>query len=67
MKKEWLPQELVPTPLTVHLKAHIVRDLKKMTDNMKIPIDDLVTTALLMFIATHGDYLNKNKPGAGYG
>jgi hypothetical protein len=43
------------------LNAHIVRDLKAMCENTKIPVDKLVTTALQMFIATHNDYLGLRK------
>ena len=59
MKKNYSPEELAPTPLAVTLKAHIVRDLKEMERVTKMPVDDLVTKALMMFIATHNDYLGK--------
>jgi hypothetical protein len=61
MKKTYKPEELVPTPLQVTLQSHIVRDLKEMEKNTKIPVDDLITTALQMFIATHNDYLGLRK------
>ncbi len=61
MQKTYKPEELVPTPLQVRLSAHIVRDLKTMESNTKIPVDQLVTTALQMFIATHNDYLGLRK------
>ena len=61
MKKTYKPEELVPVPLTVNLKNHIVRDLREMERNTKQSIDDLVTTALQMFIATHNDYLGLRK------
>ncbi len=57
MQKTYKPEELTPTQLQLTLKAHIVRDLKAMEKNTKIPVDQLVTTALQMFIATHNDYL----------
>src|ERR1041385_8649810 len=63
MKKTQNPQDLVPTPLTITLKAHIVRDLKEMEKNTKMPVDDLVAKALLMFIATHSDYMGR-RPGS---
>jgi hypothetical protein len=63
MKKHYTPEELVPTPLTINLKSHIVRDLKLMEKNTKQPINELVTKALLMFIATHNDFLGRNKVG----
>jgi hypothetical protein len=62
MKRSQNPEDLVPTPLNLTLKAHIVRDLKQMEKNTKIPVDELVTKALLMFIATHGDYMG-HRPG----
>jgi hypothetical protein len=61
MKKTYKPEELVPTPLQLTLKAHVVRDLKEMEKNTKISIDELVGTALAMFIATHNDYLGLRK------
>jgi hypothetical protein len=61
MMKERNPEELTPTQLTVTLKAHIVRDLKEMEKNSKQSVDELVTKALLMFIATHSDYVGRKK------
>lgn len=61
MQKTYKPEELKPTPLQVTLEAHIVRDLKTMAENTKLPVDKLVTTALQMFIATHNDYLGLRK------
>ena len=61
MKRNQNPEDLVPSPLTVTLNAHIVRDLKEMEKNSKQSVDQLVTKALLMFIATHSDYLARNK------
>lgn len=59
MKKNLTPEELIPISLTVSLKTHIVRDLKIMEKNTQQSVDELVTKALLMFIATHSDYLAK--------
>jgi hypothetical protein len=61
MKKTLSQEELNPVPLTVNLRSHIVRDLKEMEKNTKQTVDELVTKALLMFIATHNDYLGRNK------
>lgn len=61
MKKNFTSEELAPVPLTVHLKAHIVRDLKEMEKNTKQPLDELVTKAVQMFIATHSDYLGRTR------
>jgi len=63
MKKHYTPEELSPTPITLNLRSHIVRDLKIMEKNTKQTVDDLVTKALLMFIATHNDFLGRNKVG----
>jgi hypothetical protein len=63
MKKHYTPEDLAPTPLTINVRAHIVRDLKLMEKNSKQSVDELVTKALLMFIATHNDYLGRNKVG----
>ena len=60
MRKTLTPEDLAPTPTTYNLKAHIVRDLKEMERHSKIPVDELVAKALLMFIATHSDYLGKS-------
>jgi len=61
MKRIYTPEDLKPVPLQVNLKSHIVRDLKTMELNTKIPVDDLVTKAVQFFIATHNDYLGKYK------
>lgn len=49
------------TQLTVTTKEHIIQDLKEMEKNTKIPVDELITKALLFFIATHNDYLGRNR------
>jgi len=59
LKKKESPEDRIPTPLNLTLQAHIVRDLKAMEKHTKIPVDELATKALLMFIATHNDYLGK--------
>jgi hypothetical protein len=59
MKKNYSPEELANTEITLNLKAHIVRDLKEMEKFTKMPVDELATKALMMFIATHNDYLGK--------
>lgn len=61
MKTKHTPEELKPTQLTVSLRAHIIRDLECMEKNTKQPLDELVSKALLMFIATHNDFLGKYK------
>jgi hypothetical protein len=61
MKVAHSPDDLKPVHLTLTLKAHIVNDLKRMEKNMKQPIDEIASKALLMFIATHSDYLGKAK------
>lgn len=59
MKKAQTPSDLKEIAFTVNLKTHIVNDLKTMEKNSKKSVEELVTTALLMFIATHNDYLGK--------
>jgi len=43
--------------LNVLLPDWIIQDLKRMEQNTQKPVDELVKTALMMFIATHNDYL----------
>ena len=54
-------EDLKNVPITLNLRSHIVRDLKAMEKNTKQSVDELATKALLMFIATHNDYLGRNK------
>ncbi len=61
MKKEYTAEELKLAQLTLNLPSHIVRDLKVMEKNTKQSVDDLVKTSLLMFIATHNDYLGRTR------
>ena len=61
MKKARAPQKLNVIPFSVNLKAHIVDDFRLMEKNTKKSVDELVEKALLMFIATHNDYLGRNK------
>ena len=53
------PEDITPIAVTVKLEKHIVDDLKTMASNTKMPVDELVRKALLMFIATHNDYLGQ--------
>ena len=50
-----------PTQLTLTLPYWIVRDFQTMEKNTKKSVDELVKTSLMMFIATHNDYLGKNR------
>jgi len=61
LKRTPSSEELAPTSLTVTLSAHIVRDLKEMEKNTKQTVDQLVSKAVLMFIATHSNYLSGSK------
>lgn len=61
MKTKYTDEELAPVQLNIKLRSHIVRDLKCMEKNTKQSVDELVTKALLMFIATHNDFLGKYK------
>lgn len=59
MKPPRSADDLKVVPFTVNLKTHIVNDLKTMEKHAHKSVEELVTTALLMFIATHNDYLGK--------
>ncbi len=59
MEKKYKPEELVPTPFNLNVRAHIIRDLREMEKKTKMTVDELATKALLMFIATHNDYLGR--------
>ncbi len=60
-KKERSPADTEPTQITLTLPAHVVRDMELMARNTKRPVDELVTISLKMYIATHNDYLLRNK------
>jgi len=47
--------------ITLTLPEWIVKDLKTMEQNTKKSVDDLVKISLMMFIATHNDYLGIHK------
>ncbi len=61
MEKKYKPEELAPSALHLTVRSHIVRDLKEMEKNTKMSVDELATKALLMFIATHNDFLGLRK------
>lgn len=61
MKKQYTKEEVTPEKITLTLRSHIVRDLKAMENHTKLSVDELATKALLMFIATHNDFLGKYK------
>lgn len=50
---------MLPVQLSIKVKSHIMRDLKIMEKNSKLPIDELVSRAVLMFIATHSDFMGR--------
>jgi len=43
--------------LQVEIEASVVKDLKLMSENSGISIDDLVVTALKRFRSSHADYM----------
>lgn len=53
-KKNGSGQEAV---LEVTIPDWIIQDLKVMEANTRKPLNELVKTSLMMFIATHNDYL----------
>jgi len=61
MEKTYKPEDLAPSSLNLTVRSHIVRDLKEMERNTKMSVDELATKALLMFIATHNDFLGLRK------
>jgi len=61
MGVELQPSELKLTQLNVSLPTWIVQDLEQMSKTTQSPLDELIKTSLMMFIATHNDYLGKNK------
>lgn len=61
MGVELQSSELKLTQLNVSLPAWIVQDLEQMSKTTQRPLDELIQTSLMMFIATHNDYLGKNK------
>ncbi|NBT58778.1 hypothetical protein EBT16_08350 [bacterium] len=54
-------EETKMSELVVHLPEWIVRDLKTMERNTDRGVDELIKTSLMMFIATHNDYLGVNR------
>ncbi|MCB0417001.1 MAG: hypothetical protein KDD39_05090 [Bdellovibrionales bacterium] len=61
LNKPLPPEDLKATELRVSLPAHVVRDLETMAANTKQDISKLVEISLKMFIATHNDFLRRNK------
>jgi hypothetical protein len=61
MQKIYTPEEQALKPINLKLANHIIEALKMMEKNTKISVDDLTAKALLMFIATHNDYLGLRK------
>lgn len=45
------------------IPTHVVQSLEIMARNTGRPIEDLVTTALKMFVSTHNDFLGLRKEG----
>jgi len=54
-------EEEKPTQVTLTLPYWIIRDFKTMEKNTQKSMDDLVKTSLMMFIATHNDYLGNHR------
>jgi hypothetical protein len=63
MQRKRSQEELAPTNVTVKIPTHIARALETMSRNTGRPVDDLVTTALKMFVSTHNDFLGLRKEG----
>lgn len=63
MRRKRTPEDLAPTPVSVKVPMHIARDLETMVRNTGRTMDDLVTTALKMFVSTHNDFLGLRREG----
>jgi len=48
------------TSLQVTVEKEVVDLLKAMSENTKIPQDEMVNTAMRRYIATHSDYIPKS-------
>jgi hypothetical protein len=64
MQRKRSPEELAPTTVTVTIPTHVARALETMSRNTGRSVDDLVTTALKMFVSTHNDFLGLRKEGS---
>lgn len=47
--------------LTVKIEKDVVEAFSKMSENTKIPVDELVVIALKRFRSAHSDYEHTNK------
>lgn len=54
-------EENKTSQLVLNLPLWIIRDLKMMEQNTQKSVEELVKTSLMMFIATHNDYLGVYK------
>ena len=63
MRRKRTAEEIAPTPVSVKVPTHIARDLETMSRHTGRTVDDLVTTALKMFVSTHNDFLGLRKEG----
>jgi hypothetical protein len=63
MRRKRTPEELAPTPMTVKVPSYVARAMETMSRNTGRSVDDLVTTALQMFVSTHNDFLGLRKEG----
>ncbi len=43
--------------LKIQIEAQLVKDLKTMSDNSDIPVEDLVAVAIKRFRSSHADYM----------
>lgn len=55
---------ILDTPIEAKVETDVARNLKAMAEHSKIPLDEMVNTALKRYIATHSDYLPPRKKGA---
>jgi hypothetical protein len=43
--------------LKVQIEAQLINDLQTMSDNSKLPVEDLVAIAIKRFRSSHADYM----------
>jgi hypothetical protein len=54
-------QFTLDTPMQVTVEKEVAELVKAMSENAKIPANEMVNTALRRYISAHSDYIPKNK------
>jgi len=63
MRRKRTAEELAPANMALKIPTHVVQSLETMSRHTGRTVDDLVTTALKMFVSTHNDFLGLRKEG----